>query len=202
MTAIVEGIKSTLGDAIGSALNTFFPGSSALASLTPQVVRTNILQVLNFASVVSMAYMIWKGLAVYTNTPSPVVVVLSESMSPAFERGDILFLTMDDSQPIVPGDITVFNIKGRDIPIVHRVLKIHQHADGRIFCLTKGDNNNIHDRGLYNTNQLWLSREDLSGRVKGYVPYLGMITIIMNDYPMIKVAFIVIFGLFVIMSKE
>lgn len=69
--------------------------------------------------------MLWKALGVYTNTESPIVVVLSESMSPAFERGDILFLTMS-KDPIVAGDIVVFNIKGRDIPIVHRALKVHQ----------------------------------------------------------------------------
>jgi signal peptidase len=49
----------------------------------------------------------------------------SESMSPAFERGDVLFLTMH-SDPLTVGDICVFNIKGRDIPIVHRILKIHE----------------------------------------------------------------------------
>lgn len=51
---------------------------------------------------------------------------VSESMSPAFERGDILFLTMFWRDPIAVGDIVVFNIKGRDIPIVHRVLKVHE----------------------------------------------------------------------------
>lgn len=52
--------------------------------------------------------------------------VFSESMSPAFERGDILFLTMFNKDPIVVGDIVVFRLKGRDIPIVHRTLKIHE----------------------------------------------------------------------------
>jgi signal peptidase len=47
-------------------------------------------------------------------------------MSPAFERGDILVLSMFRSSPIVAGEIVVFSIKGRDIPIVHRVLKIHE----------------------------------------------------------------------------
>lgn len=47
-------------------------------------------------------------------------------MSPAFERGDILFLTMTENDPFKTGDIVVFNIKGRDIPIVHRVLKVHE----------------------------------------------------------------------------
>ena len=54
-----------------------------------------------------------------------MVVVLSGSMEPAFQRGDILWLTNYDD-PIRTGEIVVFKIKGRDIPIVHRVLQIHE----------------------------------------------------------------------------
>lgn len=46
-------------------------------------------------------------------------------MYPAFSRGDILFLTMSKA-PITTGDITVFSLKGQQIPIVHRVLKLHE----------------------------------------------------------------------------
>lgn len=85
-----------------------------------------LLQFLNFTTIILTAYMMWKGLSVVFNNESPVVVVLSASMSPAFKRGDILFLTNTRSDPIVVGNICVFNIKGRDIPIVHRVIKVHK----------------------------------------------------------------------------
>jgi signal peptidase len=68
----------------------------------------------------------WKAAGVYFNTKSPLVVVLSESMSPGFERGDILFIRNDLKRPVRKGDITVFELKGKDIPIVHRALKIHE----------------------------------------------------------------------------
>ena len=45
-------------------------------------------------------------------------------MEPAFYRGDLLLLTNDMNDPIRAGDITVFKIDGRDIPIVHRVIKV------------------------------------------------------------------------------
>lgn len=92
-------------------------------------------------SVATTAFMMWKALSIVTNNESPIVVVLryifkihdslcsnlknSESMYPAFDRGDILFLTMH-SDPLKVGDICVFNIKGRDIPIVHRIHKVHE----------------------------------------------------------------------------
>jgi signal peptidase len=52
-------------------------------------------------------------------------------MEPAFQRGDILFLTNQDD-PIRAGEIVVFKIKDRDIPIVHRVMKVHEKADGKV----------------------------------------------------------------------
>jgi signal peptidase I len=52
--------------------------------------------------------------------------------------------------------------------------------------LTKGDNNRVDDRGLYAPGQLWLQREDILGRAKGTLRYLGMVTIILNDYPILK----------------
>ena len=42
------------------------------------------------------------------------------------------------------------------------------------------------DRGLYAPGQLWLQREDILGRAKGTLRYLGMVTIILNDYPVLK----------------
>ena len=82
-----------------------------------------------------------------TKSESPVVVVLrcgtrvraatapfvrvsptarrSGSMEPAFRRGDILFLNNQDN-PIRVGEVVVFKIKDRDIPIVHRVMKVHE----------------------------------------------------------------------------
>ena len=52
-------------------------------------------------------------------------------MEPAFQRGDILFLTNQDD-PIRVGEIVVFKIKDRDIPIVHRVMKVHEKSDGSV----------------------------------------------------------------------
>lgn len=83
-------------------------------------------QVLSFGMIVSSALMIWKGLMVVTGSESPIVVVLSGSMEPAFHRGDLLFLTNYPEEPVRVGEIVVFKVEGRDIPIVHRVIKLHE----------------------------------------------------------------------------
>lgn len=62
-----------------------------------------------------------------------------------------------------------------------------QRDDKTIKFLTKGDNNQVDDRGLYAPGQYWLERKDLIGKAKGFVPYIGIVTIVMNDYPQLKV---------------
>lgn len=159
-------------------------------------------QVLNFGMIVSSALMIWKGLMVVTGSESPIVVVLSGSMEPAFFRGDLLFLTNYKEEPIRVGEIVVFKVKGREIPIVHRVLKVHEKENGEVKFLTKGDNNQIDDRGLYAPGQLWLEKKDVVGRARGFVPYVGIVTILMNDYPKFKFAILALLGLFVLIHRE
>ena len=86
--------------------------------------RQSLSQVLNFGLVLSTAFMLWKSLSVIADSPSPIVVVLSGSMEPAFQRGDLLFLWNRDKTAEV-GEIVVYNVKGKDIPIVHRVVRSH-----------------------------------------------------------------------------
>ena len=163
--------------------------------------RLLLHQGLNLAMIVFSALMIWKGLMFLTKSESPVVVVLSGSMEPAFQRGDILFLN-NQANPIRVGEVVVFKIKDRDIPIVHRVMKVHEKASGAVELLTKGDNNRVDDRGLYNPGQLWLDRRDIMGRARGALPYVGMITISLNDHPYLKYGLVGIMGLFVLTNKD
>ncbi|XP_050422419.1 signal peptidase complex catalytic subunit SEC11A [Adelges cooleyi] len=164
--------------------------------------RQFLYQVLSFGMIVSSALMIWKGLMVFTGSESPIVVVLSGSMEPAFHRGDLLFLTNYEEEPVRVGEIVVFKIEGRDIPIVHRVLKLHEKNNGTIKFLTKGDNNSVDDRGLYAPGQLWLEKTDMVGRARGFLPYVGMVTILMNEYPKVKFAVLACLGLYVLVHRE
>lgn len=107
-------------------------------------------------------------------------------------------------------------MRNRDIPIVHRVIEVHTKADGDVKILTKGDNNPVDDRGLYAPGQYFLSPDEIVGKAKGcesfftlccltassFVPYIGMATILMNDYPKLKYALLIALAISVITSKE
>ncbi|CAL6312965.1 unnamed protein product [Bathycoccus prasinos] len=171
------------------------PISDVFVAIKSMNVRQLTLQLLSLTLIVTSALMIWKSLCLYTHSESPVVVVLSGSMEPAFKRGDILFLSLkkikeedieEEERKTRVGEIIVFSIDGREIPIM----------------LTKGDNNYMDDIGLYAPGQKWLNEKHVMGRTVGYLPHVGKATILMNDHPMIKYALIFILGLLVISGKE
>ncbi|KAH9987758.1 hypothetical protein BJV74DRAFT_840950 [Russula compacta] len=175
--------------------------------------RHVLLQILNFTSVLASGLMIWKGLGLVTNTESPIVVVLSGSMEPAFYRGDLLFLVNPPNTRYEIGDITVYKIPGQDIPIVHRVLETHdvvktvkgvREAEPRPesqLLLTKGDNNYLDDVELYQGLD-WLERKHIVGKVRGFLPYIGYVTIAMNDFPQLKYALLGGLGLLALVQRE
>ncbi|TKA76654.1 Signal peptidase complex catalytic subunit sec11 [Cryomyces minteri] len=172
---------------------------SALSSLQP---RQLAAQVLNFALVLSTAFMLWKGLSVVTDSPSPIVVVLSGSMEPAFQRGDLLFLWNRGLDTQI-GEIVVYNVRGKDIPIVHRVVRRFGGGDTQLRLLTKGDNNAADDTELYARGQSYLNRsKDVIGSVVGYIPFVGYVTILLSEYPWLKTVMLGLMGLTVVLQRE
>ena len=159
--------------------------------------RDLLLSAMAFAMVVANALAIWKGIALVTGSHSPVVVVLSGSMLPAIHRGDILLLTGFANGTLDVGDIVVYNVNDQDIPIIHRALERHwglplatKHHPRHLY-LTKGDNNNADDRGLYKRHQKWLEETHMLGKAVARAPWFGMPTIWLSDYPVLKHAMIV-----------
>ena len=68
--------------------------------------------------------------------------------------------------------------------------------------LTKGDNNAVDDRNLYAPGQLWLKRSEIIGRAVASVPCVGMMTILLNDYPVLKWVLVCLMGFFVLLGKD
>ncbi|KAG1749659.1 uncharacterized protein EDB91DRAFT_1327137 [Suillus paluster] len=183
-----------------------------------------LLQVLNFTSAIASGLMLWKGLGLFLNTESPVVVVLSGSMEPTFYCGDLLFLTNPAGERYHTGDITVYKIPGADIPIVHRVMEtrdvfipFENSTEKRIIntglaklklppgehqlMLTKGDNNHVNDLDLYQGLE-WLERRHIVGKVRGFLPYIGYPMITLNDFPQLKYALLGGLGLLAVIQRE
>ncbi|KAF8455047.1 hypothetical protein BDZ91DRAFT_852853 [Kalaharituber pfeilii] len=205
--------------------------------------RLLLSQALNFLLILSTAFMIWKTISLISNSPSPIVVVLSGSMEPAFQRGDLLVLwnrdmgswagtggylgtgTTDvedgsggaDEKRVGMkggariGEVVVYNVDGKQIPIVHRILRRHvllndpadPDSKRRLALLTKGDNNPTDDVGLYARGQFYLDRErEVIGSVVAYVPFVGYITILLSEHPWLKTVLLGLMGLMVVLQRE
>lgn len=69
--------------------------------------------------------------------------------------------------------------------------------------LTKGDNNAADDTELYARGQSYLDRAtDIVGSVKGYIPFVGYVTILLSEYPWLKTAMLVFMGITVVLQRE
>ncbi|PWN18941.1 hypothetical protein BCV69DRAFT_284554 [Microstroma glucosiphilum] len=175
--------------------------SAELEYLRRHSLRSLLNQALNVLTVLSTSLALWKGLSLLVDSESPVVVVLSGSMEPAFYRGDLLFLSMPKG-PLNVGDIVVYNPIYGGTPIVHRILETHDGFAGPDQqILTKGDNNDQDDIGLYGGPR-WLTRKQIVGKVTAYVPHVGYATIVLNDYPKLKYLMLAGLGASVIFTNE
>jgi signal peptidase len=106
-------------------------------------------------------------------TDSPMMAVVSNSMKPTFERGDLIFVKgVDSPDQIIQGDIIVFQFPDDPETKVHRVVEIITQ-DNEVQFKTKGDNpitNPIPDSRL-------VKFEEVKGKVIFWVPKLGYISL-------------------------
>ena len=139
-------------------------------------------------------YMIWKTLCYFLKNASPFVCVLSGSMEPGFQRGDILLLM---PRPYRAGDICVYQVAGDAIPIVHRAIKVDS---GRI--LTKGDNNRNNDIPLYRRGRTYLEQNETRAGAYGLIPYFGIVTVWITSIPGLRMIILTLIGLSVFITRQ
>lgn len=74
--------------------------------------------------------------------------VLSGSMEPVFEKGDLVLMQTMDKEPHV-GDIISSSVYGYNAPVTHRVIEINKNG-----IRTKGDNNQKQDDWVLNKDKI------------------------------------------------
>ena len=94
--------------------------------------RLLIVQFVTMLTFFASALAAWKVVCCVLNNSTPIVVILTYgwketlttrgSMLPAYRRGDVLLID-NRFGSLKIGDTVVYNIPGRDIPIVHLVGK-------------------------------------------------------------------------------
>lgn len=90
--------------------------------------KNPLLQLFPILWAVSSVFMAWEALRILTGSQYPILVVTSGSMEPAFQRGDLIFLS-NRQQIVRPGDIPVIWIPGKPLPMVHRAITVDYQLD-------------------------------------------------------------------------
>ncbi|KAI8621526.1 hypothetical protein BC830DRAFT_1093684 [Chytriomyces sp. MP71] len=102
-------------------------------------------------------------------------------MEPTTRRGDLLLLN-PFTHATQAGDVVRFSLPGSGRMRIARVVTVHrENRDHLAQILTKGDANPVDDRGLY-AGKRWICGTSLRGKVIGYVPFLGYLSIWALEY--------------------
>ncbi len=144
------------------------------------LIKRNEILRLGFLVLVLLAvsYGTWTGLKIGLNTEYPVLVVVSGSMVPTLNQGDIILIHGVDPATIGQRTIIVFH-SPRDYRtlIVHRVGEVVRSNEG-IFFVTKGDNNPVQD----NWNpEPGVPSKYVVGSFIAKIPYVGFVVMKMRE---------------------
>ena len=102
--------------------------------------------------------------------------IVSNSMSPIFNRGDVVIVEQfgkKTDKKLKKYDIIEYRLN--NIIVAHRIIYIEKHNDGSILYITKGDNNKVADKEKVSPNQI-------IGVVKFKIPKVGYPTVWLNDF--------------------
>ena len=130
-----------------------------------------VREALSAILIIAILYLGIQGtMFIILRTDSPMMAVVSGSMEPTFERGDLIFIKgVDSPDEIKQGDIIVFQLEHESETKVHRVIEIINN-DSQVQFRTKGDANTSPDPRLVNF-------EEVKGKVIFWLPKLGYISL-------------------------
>jgi signal peptidase I len=121
-------------------------------------------------SVISVV-MIWFAVGVFNIFPN---VIISGSMLPKIDIGDIVIVQKVEPNQIKVGDVILFREIEQKTRINHRVIEIRKDERGLPLFITKGDANQNPDSDP-------VIAEQLKGKVVYVVPKVGWITIMLRS---------------------
>jgi signal peptidase len=122
---------------------------------------------------------LWYGSQWALNTPYPALAVVSNSMQPTLNVGDVIIVQGISGAQVyanyINGDIVVFKSPSDpSFRIVHRAISKVNNTDGTWTITTHGDNNYIGADETFNSR-------DLIGKVVAIIPYVGNFSLFIDS---------------------
>ena len=120
--------------------------------------------------------------AVYNVVGFRNYTILTGSMEPKIDPGDLVIVKKENPNNLKVGDVITFNKVDENIVVTHRI--IGEKDNGFI---TKGDNNNIHDDGI-------LEKQNVIGKVVLTIPKVGYVFVFFAR-PLVIAGILILLGL-------
>ncbi|MHA1270821.1 MAG: signal peptidase I [Candidatus Helarchaeota archaeon] len=149
-------------------------------------IKSIIWTIIWIVAIIGGVFLFFFILQIGMNTNTPLTVVSGRSMEPTYYEGDLLIVQGVPYENIIPGDhyarngtVVVYKRSYDNLLIVHRVTNVRfNHSGNGIYEFeTWGDNNPVSDG--------WQSQDNILGAVVFRIPWLGWISLIFTEYPLV-----------------
>lgn len=118
-------------------------------------------------------------------------VVVSGSMEPVFARGDVVVIEKTNffglselnTSDLKVGDIIIYDATWFPEPVIHRIISKQTSPDGKLYYITKGDNNPTQDPVPVYPEQIQskvISFGQNPGETPFIIPKIGYITLLIR----------------------
>lgn len=119
-------------------------------------------------------------------------VIISGSMEPVLEIGDIAVIKEFPKEELQAGDIISFR-SGQSI-ITHRITDVIKDKNGKISFETKGDNNNIKDKN-------YVKSDDVEGKMVCKIPFVGKVALLLKNKLIIIIILMIFYMMYIHNAK-
>ncbi len=119
------------------------------------------------------------------------VIVLSGSMWPEFNAGDMILVQETDPAALREGDVICYFADGPENAVTHRIVEIQDREGQRVF-VTRGDANNTEDT-------IVVTSDMVQGKYMGiYIAGLGNVAVFLQSTPGMLLCILTPLGLFLL----
>jgi signal peptidase len=108
-------------------------------------------------------------------------VIISGSMEPYINIGDVLIEKKIDENQLKVGDVITY--RKADHVVTHRIIKITYNSLGKMLITTKGDNNEAEDY-----QKVYFS--EIEGRVEKIIPKIGLLALVVKHKSVITLVIV------------
>lgn len=143
------------------------------------ILRLILLYCISCLSFIALKY--------YTNCDNPIITIIS----PPNIKGYLAINNCNNLLKYNINDIIIYKQPNYHNLFIRKITEINDDS-----ILTKSDDNINHDKKLYYNNEIYLKKEYIIGRLYRFIPFIGYLKILFDNYLLYKYIIFILYSLF------